>query len=142
MKSIVEVEINKPQREVAALFADPANNPTWMQDLDHYEPITDHQGLPGSKYRLVPRKGKMIFVATVVERKADELKLDLEASNVHVSVSGKLRSLTSQKTWLTSEEIFTFKGLFNKIFGFFARNSIKKVHRMHMEEFKKFAERS
>lgn len=68
--------------------------------------------------------------------------LDLEASNVHFSVNGQLRSLTSEKTWLTSEEIFTFKGLFNKIFGFFARNSIRKVHRMHIEEFKKFAERS
>ena len=140
MKSIVEVEINKPQREVAALFADPSNNPKWMHDLDHYEAITENQGLPGSKYRMVPKKGKMIFVATVVERTAEELTLDLEASNVHVSVNGKLKSLSPEKTRLTSEEIFTFKGLINKVFGVFAGNSIKRVHRKHIEDFKKFAE--
>ena len=140
MKSIVEVDINKPQREVAALFADPANNPKWMHDLDHYEPITGNQGLEGSKYRLVPKKGKMIFVVTVLERKPDKLKLGLDASNVHVSVNGELKSLSSEMTRLTSEEIFTFKGLFSKIFGLFAGNSIKKVHRKHIEEFKKFAE--
>ena len=34
MKSIVEAEITMPQQEVAGLFADPGNNPTWMPELD------------------------------------------------------------------------------------------------------------
>ena len=140
MKSVVEVEINKPQQEVTNLFADPANNPKWMHDLKRYEPISGDQGKPGSTYRLIPKKGNMVFLATVVSRNPNELKLDLEASNVHVSVTGKLKALSPAKTKLISEEVFTFKGLFNRIFGFFAGKSIKSVHRRHIEEFKHFAE--
>ena len=140
MKSIVEVEIDKPQPEVAKLFVDPANNPKWMHDLKRYEPVSGDQGKPGSKYRLIPKKGNMVFLATVVSQNPNELKLDLEASNVHVSVTGKLKALSPAKTKLISEEVFTFKGLFNRIFGFFAGKSIKSVHRRHIEDFKQFAE--
>ena len=140
MKSTVEIEINKPQQEVAKLFADPANNLKWMHDLKSYEPVSGEQGEPGSTYRLVPKKGNMIFLATVVSRKPSELKLDLEASNVHVAITGKVIAESPAKTKLISEEVFTFKGLFSTIFGFFAGKSIKSVHRRHIEEFKKFAE--
>jgi hypothetical protein len=34
MKSIVEIEINMPQQQVAELFADPGNNPKWMPDFE------------------------------------------------------------------------------------------------------------
>jgi len=142
MKSTIEVEINKPQQEVARLFADPANNPKWMHDLKRYEPVSGEEGMPGSSYRLIPRKGNMVFLATVVSRNSNELKLNLETSNVHVSVIGKLKALSPAKTKLVSEEVFTFKGLFNRIFGFFAGKSIKSVHRRHIEDFKKFAEKN
>ena len=140
MKSVVEVEINKPQQEVAKLFADPANNPKWMHDLKRYEAVSGDQENPGSTYRLIPKKGNMIFLATIVEKSPDKLKLDIEASNVHVSVTGKLKALSPAKTKLISEEEFTFRGLFNRIFGFFAGKSIKSAHRRHIEEFKHFAE--
>ena len=142
MKSIVEVEINKPQQEVAKLFADPANNPKWMHDLKCYEPVSGDQEHPGSTYRLIPKKGNMIFLATIIEKNTDELKLDLEASNVHVSITGKLKALSPARTKLISEEVFTFKGFFNSIFGLFAGKAIKSVHRRHIEDFKKFAEKN
>ena len=142
MKSTVEVEINKPRQEVAKLFADPANNPKWMHDLKRYEPISGEQGETGSTYRLVPKKGNMIFLATVVSRNPNELKLDLEASNVHVLVTGKLKALSPARTKLISEEVFTFKGFFNRIFGFFAGKSIKSAHHRHIEGFKQFAEKN
>jgi uncharacterized membrane protein len=142
MKSIVEVEINKPRQEVATLFADPSNNPKWMKDLKRYEPVIGDRGKPGSQYRLIPKKGNVVFLATVLSRKPDELRLNLEASNVNVSVTGKLEALSPEKTKLISEEVFTFKGLFNSILGLFAGKSIKSVHRRHIEDFKQFAERS
>jgi hypothetical protein len=68
MKSIVEVEIHKAQKEAAELYADPHNNLKWMRSVARYEPLSGEQGMPGSTYRLVPKEGDMIFVVTVVER--------------------------------------------------------------------------
>ena len=39
-----------------------------MDDVDKIETIIGQLGMPGSKYRLVPKKGKMVFVATVLVR--------------------------------------------------------------------------
>jgi hypothetical protein len=50
-------------------------------------------------------------------------------------------ALFSEKTKLISEEEFSFKGLFNKVFGFLAQRTIKNAHRRHMEAFKRFCGR-
>jgi hypothetical protein len=141
MKSVVELDINLPQAQCAELFADPNNNPKWMDDIERIEPISGKLGEAGSVYRLVPKSGKLVFVATVVSRElATELRLLLDATSVSVSVTGKLVALSERTTRLISEEIFSFKGLFNQIFGFLARGAIKRAHRRHMESFKRFAE--
>jgi hypothetical protein len=141
MKSIVELDIQVPQERLATLFADPENNMKWMDDLDRYEPVSGQPGLPGSKYRLVPKKGKMVFVATVLSRDLpNESRLSLDASNVAVSITGRFVALSPEKTRLISEEVFSFKGLVSKFFGFFAQGAIRKAHRRHMEAFKRFAE--
>lgn len=57
MKSIVQIEINIPQKEAADLYADPRNNLKWMNDIAPYEPLSGEQGMPGSTYRLVPKHG-------------------------------------------------------------------------------------
>jgi hypothetical protein len=62
LQSIVECEIEAPQMLVASLFADPRNNPSWMRDLERYEPIRGEPGMPGSTYRLIPKRGKMVNV--------------------------------------------------------------------------------
>ena len=95
MKSIVEVEINIPQNEAAKLYADPRNNLEWMHDIGYYEPLTGEEGMPGSTYRLVPKEGDMVFVATVVERNLpDQLQLHLKASDVEVDVKGRFNRLS------------------------------------------------
>jgi hypothetical protein len=143
MKSVVEIEINAPKERVAGLFADPDNNIQWMDDLEKYEHISGEPGMPGSKYRMVPKAGpgKMTFIATVTARNLpDESALKLEASNVAVSVTDKFAAVSPQTTKLISEEVFTFKGLFNKIFGFLVQKTIRNAHRRHMESYKRFAE--
>jgi hypothetical protein len=141
VKSIVQVEINAPQSEVAALFADPRSNPKWMLDLDRYEPVSGEQGLPGSTYRLVPKSGNMIFLATVISRNLPhELRLHLDCSDVEVEITGKLTALSPTSTQLISEEVFTFKGIVNTILSIFAQKTIRTVHRRHIEDFKKFVE--
>jgi len=141
MKSVVELDIDVPQAMLAELFADPANNPKWMHDIERIEPLSGILGEPRSVYRLVPKDGKMGFVATVVSRQLPtELRLSLEGPSVSVSIADKFVELSDQKTKLISEEIFRFKGAFNKMFGLLARWAIKHAHRRHMESFKRFAE--
>ena len=142
MKSVVELEINAPKHRVAALFADPNNNTRWMDDLEKIEPISGEPGMPGSKYRMVQsRPRRMTFIATVTARNLpDESALQLEAPNVVVSVTDRFAALSPQATRLISEEVFTFKGLFNKMFGFLVQKNIRNAHRRHMQSFKRFAE--
>jgi len=141
MKSVVQLNIDVPQARLAGLFADPCNNPKWMDDLERIEPISGTLGEAGSVYRLVPKQGDLVFVATVLSRELPtELTLLLDAPSVSVWVSDKLLALSGQRTRLISEETFRFKGIFNKFFGLFARGAIKRAHRRHMESFKRFAE--
>ena len=58
MESVIELEINVPQARLAALFTDPQQNTRWMDDVDRIETISGQLGMPGSKYRLVPKKRK------------------------------------------------------------------------------------
>jgi len=143
MKSIVEIEIDVPKQELAALFADPGNMTTWMDDLERYELISGDAGMPGSRYRMVPKAGasQMEFVATLTSRNLpDEMGLTLESPNVDVSIICTFAALSAHRTKLVSREVFTFRGLFNKLFGFLAQRDIRKHHRCHMEAFKQFAE--
>ena len=142
MRSLVVVDINAPQEEVATLFADPGNNVKWMNDIERYEPLTGEQGMPGSTYRLIPKHGSMVFTATVVSRSLpNEVRLNLDASSVTVAVKGTLSALPDGRTRLKSEEVFEFKGFWSAALGLLAQPAIRKAHREHMEAFKRFAER-
>jgi hypothetical protein len=68
VKSVIEIEIGVPQARLAGLHADPQQNTKWMDDIERMEPISGQLGMPGSKYRLVPKSGDMVFVATVLDR--------------------------------------------------------------------------
>jgi hypothetical protein len=141
MESVVELEINVGQAKVAELFADPRNNPLWMDDIERVESITGELGQPGSKYRLVPKRGPFTFIATVALRDLpNQLGLTLDASSVSVAVQATLVRLSDSRTKLVSTETFRFKGLLGKALGLFSGHAIRAAHRHHMEGFKRFAE--
>jgi hypothetical protein len=141
MKSVVELEIRAPRAKVAELFTDPQRNTQWMADIARIEPVSGALGTVGSQYRLVPKKGSMVFVATVVSRDLPrEGRLVLEAANVHVSIRATFDALTADKTRLVSEEVFTFSGVVGKLMGFLGTFAIRKAHRLHMEAFKRYCE--
>jgi hypothetical protein len=142
MKSVVEVDIQAPQAEVAALFTDPARHTMWMEDVDRVEPIAGDPGTVGSRYRLIPKKGDMVFTAIVLAKTLPhEAKLRLEASNMSVEVTGRFVAMSREATRLVSEEVFRFKGLGGKVIGLLAGGGIRKAHRRHIEAFRRFAER-
>jgi len=141
VKSVVEIEIHVPRARVADLYADPQQNTKWMDDVERIEPISGELGMPGSKYRLVAKKGDMVFVATVLARNLPaELHLSLEGRNMTVAVKGLLTALSPTSTRLTHEQVFSFNGLFSNVLGLLGRRAIKKAQRRHMEAFKHFAE--
>ena len=138
MKSVVELNIDAPQEKVAELFEDPWTFPSWMDDLERIEPVS---GSAMSRFRLVPKKGNLVFIARVVDAEPPHhARLALDAPTVSVSVTGRFRKLSDHTTRLVSEEIFHFKGLLGHLFGWLGRGSIRRAHRRHMESFKRFAE--
>jgi len=141
MTSRVELEIEVPQEPLAQAFAEPRNNPAWMDDVDRIEPISGELGQSGSTYRIVPKRGDRIFTARVLHRALPaQLTLLLDSPQVSVSVTDSFQRITDGRTRLVSEEIFTFKGIFGNVMGFLGRRAIKEAHRRHMEAFKRFAE--
>src|SRR2546423_12815923 len=90
MKSTVALDIDVPQQRLATLFADPTLNTKWMKDVERYEPLSGQPGAPGSTYRLVPKEGDMVFVATVISNDLpNESRLRLEASGFTVAITAR-----------------------------------------------------
>ena len=142
MKSRVELDIEAPQAQLAELFADPLNNPGWMDDIERIEPIHGELGQQGSMYRIVPKGSGMVFVATVVRRVLPtQVSLSLNEPRVSVAITDTFRKLSDTTTRLISDEVFTFRGRFGKLVGFMSRRAIRRAHRKHMESFQRFAER-
>jgi hypothetical protein len=140
MRSVVEMEIRGPRDRVVALYADPANNTKWMDDLAHNEPIFGRPGDVGSQYRMVAKDSDMHFVATVVAVRADHVQLHLAERRVSVDVHVDCTALNGNTTRFVSREEFHFRGLLPRLGGLLARGAIRKAHRRHMDAFKRFAE--
>jgi uncharacterized protein YndB with AHSA1/START domain len=142
MKSVLELEIAAPPERVADLFDDPETFPRWMDDLERVELLNGGSGArTGTRFRLVPKKGDLVFVGTVMGREPPHRShLVLDAPTVSVSITGTFTALSGARTKLVSEETFMFKGLLGLVFGFLGSFAIKRAHRRHMEAFKRFAE--
>jgi hypothetical protein len=143
MKSVVEVDIDAPQVLVAELHGNPELSTKWMDDVERYEAVAGEPGMAGSQYRLLPKRGSMVFLATVIQRDLpNELRLRLDATGVRVLVTARISPLAPGRTRLTSEQVFQFQGVLGRAFGVLGRGAIKKAHRRHIDAFKRFAEAS
>ena len=97
--------------------------------------------MPGSTYRLVPKAGNVIFLATVVEcNLPHELRVNLEAATVDVAMTARMLALSPMRTKLISEEVFIFKDSDNATVASSVKEAIKAAHQRHIEDFKRFAE--
>ncbi len=140
MKSVVELEINAPRDQVARLLADPTNAVKWMDDVASYEPLSGDPGLPGSRYRLVPKHGEPVVATVVALDLPAYTRVEMDAPSVAVTVREELVRLEANRTRLVSEETVRFKSAGGKLRSLFAGWSMKRTHRRHMEAFKRFAE--
>jgi hypothetical protein len=141
MKSVVAVEIELPQDRVAELHGNPELSTKWMDDIERYEPVAGEPGVAGSQYRLVPKRGSMVLLATVIQRELpNELRLRLDTKGVEILVTARFLPLPAGRTRLVSEQIFQFRGMLGRVFGLLGQGAIRKAHRRHMYAFKRFAE--
>jgi hypothetical protein len=70
----------------------------------------------------------------------NEVRLQLEASDVTVLIADRFSALSEDATRLVSEEEFQFKSTLGGVFGLLAQVFIRRVHRRNMVSFKRFAE--
>jgi uncharacterized protein YndB with AHSA1/START domain len=143
MKSTFETVINAPIEATAKTLANPANNIKWMKGLESYEHLSGAPGRPGAISRLVMNDGrrKMVFTGKVVSvNLPHSLVLTLDAPNVLVTASANFTKLSPRRTRYVSAQTFEFKGIFNKLFGFFAGPVIRKQQHKDMMYFKEFME--
>ena len=143
MKSVVEVEIALPQARVAELHSNPELSAKWMDDIERYEPVAGEPGVAGSQYRLLPKRGSMVFLATVIQRDLpNELRLRLDTKGIEILATARFFSLPDGRTRLVSEQMFQFSGMVARVFGLLGQGAIRKAHRRHMQAFKRFAEQA
>lgn len=144
MKYSVDIEINKPIDKVTELFDNPENMKKWMEGLISFEHISGTPGKVGAKSRLKFKTGKreMEMIETVTVRNLPhEFSGTYEAKGVYNIVSNRFVSLSNNKTMLTNEQEFQFKG-FMKIVAFIMQGAFKKQSLKYMTAFKTFAEKN
>ena len=145
MKYTFETEINAPIEKVAELVGNPDNRKEWMAGLESDEHVSGTPGMPGAKSRLVFKTGNVTitFIGTVIARSLpDEFSETFDASNVLTKATTRFVALSPQKIQYISEQEFQFKGIVNKLVGFLLQGEFKKQTLTHMENFKRFAEKS
>jgi len=57
-----------------------------------------------------------------------------------VLVTGTFVKLSDRKTKLIAKNVFRFGGLMSRLLGLLGWPSIRRMHRRHMQSFKRFAE--
>lgn len=144
MKYSVDIEINKPIDKVVELFDNPANMKEWMEGLISFEHVSGTPGKVGAKSKLKFKTGnrEMEMIETVTVRNLPhEFSGTYEAKGVYNIVKNKFVSVSNNKTILTNEQEFQFKG-FMKIVAFVMQGAFKKQSLKYMTAFKTFAEKN
>ena len=145
MRYTFETEINASREKVAELAGNPANRLKWMDGLKSDEQISGTPGMPGAMSRLVFQTGKMEITmnGTVTAwNLPDAFSETMDASNAFITITSRFVALSPQKTKYISEQDYNFKGVLNKIVGFLLQAEFKKQALTHVENFKRFAEKS
>jgi uncharacterized protein YndB with AHSA1/START domain len=145
MRSTVVIEIPRPRRQVAMLFADPANMAKWMRDLERYEHIGGENGAVGARYRMVFKTGRRqrAFVSTVTDMHLPErLSHRIESRNMDVLVKTTFTALAKDRTKIESRMNYIFHGMFRRLLSLFTQRAIRRRHHDDIQAFKRFAESS
>lgn len=144
MKYTQEIIINKPIKEVVALFDNPKNLYEWMEGLQKFEHLSGTPGEPGAKSKLLFKMGnreiEMIETITVRDLPT-EFSGTYEANGVFNIQKNKFISIADNQTKHVTENEFQFKGVMMKLMGFLMPGAFKKQSYKYLKAFKTFAEK-
>lgn len=144
MKYTQEIIINKPIKEVVALFDNSNNLYEWMEGLQKFEHLSGTPGEPGAKSKLLFKMGnreiEMIETITVRDLPT-EFSGTYEANGVFNIQKNKFISIADNQTKHVTENEFQFKGVMMKLMGFLMPGAFKKQSYKYLKAFKTFAEK-
>lgn len=145
MKFTCTIDINRPQAEVAELFANPDHLKEYQKGFISKELLegTAGQNDAISKILFKQGKGTMELTETIVN---NSLPLEFEAHYHHKhmdnTMKSKFISLSDNQTrYVTEVEYTALRGFFPKIIAFLFPRMFKKQVQKWLENFKSFAER-
>lgn len=144
MKYQLTLEIAVPREELARLYVDPKNWPSWQKNLVSYEVVSGENREAGSKIRLVNRFGKKeIEILETVEANdlPDVYTCTYEAPGAWNRVVNRFTPIGSDRTRWEFDSEFDCRGMLRIMSllmpGMFRRSSLQE-----MQAFKTFAEGS
>lgn len=144
MKYTQEIIINKPIKEVVALFDNPNNLYEWMEGLQKFEHLSGTPGEPGAKSKLLFKMGnrEIEMIETITARDLPtEFSGTYEANGVFNIQKNKFIPIADNQTKHVTENEFQFKGVMMKLMGFLMPGAFKKQSYKYLKAFKTFAEK-
>jgi carbon monoxide dehydrogenase subunit G len=153
MKYTVSIEIAQPREKVAQLLADPAHLPKWLRGLVRHEPLNGAHGQVGTESHIVLQMGqqRMEGTETVTRREPADLhgiprdstvhfERELVAEGMWSAARERLTEAGPGTTLWESENEYRFSSLPMRLVAPFVRGAFRKQSRVHMQDFKAFAE--
>ncbi|MEN8839269.1 MAG: SRPBCC family protein [Flavobacteriales bacterium] len=141
MKYTIETTINRPKKEVVALYDNIPNLYKWMEGLESVKLISGEEGKKGAKTEMVFKTPKrvMTMTETILQNDLpDKMVTSYQADGVYNIIFTEFHENGEQTLYRTIQE-FKFKG-FMRIIGFFFPKAFKKQSLKYMEDFKTFVE--
>jgi len=153
MKYTVSIEIAQPRERVAQLLADPAHLPMWLRGLVLHEPISGAHGQVGTESRVVMQMGRQTMEATETITRREPTSLhgiprdsvvqfdrEIVAEGMWSAARERLSEAGPETTLWESENEYRFSGLPMRLMALFMGGAFRKQSRVHMQDFKAFAE--
>lgn len=154
MKYTESIEVDLPRKDVVRLISDAESIPTWLRGLKRHELLSGNHGEVGTSSRFVFDSGgqEMEATETVVRQEPQDLE-NLQASEIvyydrELKADGmwsiskdRFIELEPERTLWESENVYRFDGVMMRVLAPFMKGSFRKQQRVHMEDFKAFAER-
>lgn len=154
MKYTESIEIDLPRKDVVRLISDADSIPKWLRGLKEHEPLSGNHGEVGTSSRIVFDTGsqEMEATETVVRQEPQDLEnlqaseivyydRELEAEGMWSISKDRFIELEPERTLWESENVYRFDGVMMRVLAPFMKGSFRKQQRVHMEDFKAFAER-
>ena len=153
MKYTVSIEIALPREQVAQLLADPAHIPKWLRGLVLHEAISGAHGQVGTESRVVMQMGRQTMEATETITRREPTSLhgiprdsvvqfdrEIVAEGMWSAARERLTEAGPETTLWESENEYRFSGLPMRLMAPFMGGAFRKQSRVHMQDFKAFAE--